>query len=134
MDPFSICVGCSSLAEIVFKVSSEILTLIKTYRGAREELLQLKLQLDELTAILELLKRDEESYGSLNQPASEKTQEQINICMDIMNDIENVLREHQGSWGRAVWTACGKSHVMRLSKKLAAAVEHFKLCVGIYNW
>jgi len=136
MDPFSITVGCLALATAASKVSSSILSFIKSYRAARSELFVFKKQFDELSMILGVLKDDEGPNTPTSHLASEKTQEQINICMDVIDVLNNKLDGHQAStcMGRARWVVTGKSQVEELNQKLAAAIDHFKLCLGAYEW
>ena len=136
MDPGSISIGCISLAKDVYKVSSRISSLIKSYRGARGELDVFKKQFDELSTILELLKDDEGHSSSTSDLASEKTKEQINICKDVIGVLNSTLDKYNTSTftGRALWAVIGKSQVEKLNHELAVAIDHFKLRLGTYGW
>ncbi|KAK3987239.1 hypothetical protein QBC44DRAFT_361000 [Cladorrhinum sp. PSN332] len=132
MDPFSILVGSTSLVGAVVHVTKSVSQFIKDFRDAHPEMIQINGHLEQLKWILEQVDLNVDSETKENyhhQGQDSQLKDQINSCMDIVEEVGQLILSFQQS--RTSWALGGKSAVKEMESKLKLSLDNLELTLRI---
>jgi hypothetical protein len=130
MDPFSIAVGCISLADSIARTTCCIVSFLKTVHDARTELAQVIQQLSDLSLVLDLIQydvRQDDRNAGIPEDQRELVFLLINRCLNAIKDIDSFITQCKGRMASGYWAMKGKSKTRTLSHDLGTNISHLKL-------
>ncbi|KPM35852.1 hypothetical protein AK830_g10719 [Neonectria ditissima] len=133
MDPFSITAGCTTLFECIIKTSCQIYSFAINVRGASDELSRINESLLRLKALVCIIRSDAECNDGTSEDQRAVLYEIINQCLNALEDVDAVIKEHDTPLGSMLWAVQGKAKLQELARTLEQSIQQLDLSLSFVN-